>query len=969
MRREIQIVLGVIGLLLTTTFPGWATTYYFSSSGKDTRSAAQAQQPHTPWRSLAKLQEIMPTLQPGDSVLFRRGNIFYGRIRVTRSGQAGRPIVFGAYGTGAQPIIDGSVRLTGWQPTGVDKRWQTICGSCETVPALYRGASVLPLGRFPNRKANNGGYLTIRQGFGRNSFEGVGVPQKTSWVGAEAVVRSSRWTLDRTKISQQSGNRLTLAENTTYPIPAAFGFFIQNHPATLDLADEWSFEAERKRITWYTNLAYPNRQRLFAAYHPHTLDIRSRKHIQVRQLTFRRSRISNIYMWSAESITLSDIKSVQGAADGIQLNNCQQVTIVRSNFNQNANNGVVVKKGKNILIQDNTLTTNGTVAGMGASGNGSYNALVVTGDYIEVKRNKVTQTGYIGVDFRGSNISISNNEVSHFCTVKDDGAGIYTWAQVGERLVNRRVNNNVVLHGVGAGMGTNRPDEQLAEGIYLDDRTHNVEVDNNTVAYCKGSGIYVHNSRAVSLHHNTMFDNHTPLKMIANGKVGDPEMQIRRCQVHQNVLVGLDRQRPLVKLISVSDDVKHFATFDRNQYVHPFRPYGNIQVTQQLGTSNRTDRQFSLRSWKRFSEQDASSTLSPYYYRPFRVLKTRGVNPFENAGFDSTTAEWRVWARYGNASLQWHKAGHKGGGSLQVGFTSRTGRPDAKLLLSGHHGNLTVRTGVHYRLKLSMKSSKDDQPIKLILRRSGGDREELAPTHILHTHTEWKEYEFIFVANANSTSARLDVLMTEENGTIWMDEVSLKPVTVEFCRPQDSVRFVYNTEEKPTTTLLSVPRVGTDFRSYDKSAEIAPYQSLVLLRTDEATAMVADRKDESMSESDTEGVTRTGDTGQSSKEHRFQTNKDVITGLDNPASKEVSSLMVYPNPARHQATVSYLTEKPGVVQLVISDAQGRLMYEKNQTKAAGAQVTEIPVSQLPDGWYTVRVMTADRVFYVRLMVR
>ena len=986
-----QILAAATGLILMTVLPGWATTYYFSASGNDARSAAQAQHPNTPWRSLAKLEEIMPSLLPGDSVLFRRGDVFYGSIRVTKSGEAGRPILFAAYGSGAQPIIDGGVLLTNWRSTGVTNRWQTTCDTCQTIPALYQGQQVLPVGRFPNRGAANDGYLTIQQGNGRNRFTGTGI-SGASWVGAEAVIRSSRWTLDRSRVSQQSGNTLTLAENTTYSIPAAFGFFLQNHPATLDRVGEWCYEASRRRITWYTNLANPNRTRVFASFHPYVLDIRGKQHIHVNQLMFRRARISNLYLWGNNNIVLSGLRISQGAADGLQMNNCQRSTIARCTFDQNADNGLVVKNSEYITIRDNELTETGTIAGQGGSGNGSYSAIIVTGNRINVVRNTITQTGYVGVDFRGSNMKVNNNRISDFCTIKDDGAGIYTWASAGEQLVNRQVKDNIVLHGGGAERGTDHPEKILAEGIYLDDRTHNVEVAHNTVAYCGESGIYVHNSRDISLHHNTLFDNRVPVKMISNGEAGNQEMQIRRCQIRYNTLVSVDQAQPLIELVSKDEDVVRFATFNSNRYVHPFRPYGNFQVTQRLGSPERTDHHLSLRSWKRFSGQDAASTLSPRYYQNFRVLETRGANPFTNASFDSTITEWTSWARYGNADVKWHAAGHGDAGSVQVGFSSLTGQRDAKLLLSGHHANLTVRAGVHYRLQLSVKGSQDDQPVKLILRKSGGDRSELASTHTLYTHTDWKQYEFIFAATSSSTSARLDVQVTEDDGTIWIDQVSLQPVRVEYSQPRDSVRFVYNPDTQPLAATLSVPRVGTDFRSYTSSAEVPPYRSLVLLR-DETSIILANDEGRAAEPAEPQGATHSeerdpleaerssdevvrhssSEGGAAAEEPETVADpsrgEELITGLDEYEPFTDPVLQLYPNPTRRRVTLSYKTESAGMVRTVVSDAQGRIVYQSSQLMGQGTHTSAISVLKFPRGWYAVRVMTTDQVYQQRLIVQ
>ena len=55
------------------------------------------------------------TLQPGDSVLFRKGQTWREQLTVPSSGSSGNPITFGAYGSGDKPIISGSsLASSGW---------------------------------------------------------------------------------------------------------------------------------------------------------------------------------------------------------------------------------------------------------------------------------------------------------------------------------------------------------------------------------------------------------------------------------------------------------------------------------------------------------------------------------------------------------------------------------------------------------------------------------------------------------------------------------------------------------------------------------------------------------------------------------------------------------------------------------------------------------------------------------------
>ena len=107
--------------LMFTQFATKAINYYFSDvTGDDSRTASQAQNPATPWRTLTKLNSYFGSLAVGDSVLFKRGETFYGSITAGKSGTSGSPIVIGAYGTGANPIITGFQTVSSWVTVGVN---------------------------------------------------------------------------------------------------------------------------------------------------------------------------------------------------------------------------------------------------------------------------------------------------------------------------------------------------------------------------------------------------------------------------------------------------------------------------------------------------------------------------------------------------------------------------------------------------------------------------------------------------------------------------------------------------------------------------------------------------------------------------------------------------------------------------------------------------------------------------------
>ncbi len=82
-----------------------AQTLYFvsASQGKDN---SDGRSPSSAWASLDRVQK--ETLQAGDTVHFKSGDVFAGSLVVDESGKEGAPIRFTAYGEGDLPVIDGA---------------------------------------------------------------------------------------------------------------------------------------------------------------------------------------------------------------------------------------------------------------------------------------------------------------------------------------------------------------------------------------------------------------------------------------------------------------------------------------------------------------------------------------------------------------------------------------------------------------------------------------------------------------------------------------------------------------------------------------------------------------------------------------------------------------------------------------------------------------------------------------------
>jgi hypothetical protein len=86
----------------TWTDPALGTYFLDAAQGSDSNDGRS---PETAWQTLGKLNTV--SLAAGDVILFKAGSVFTGSFEVFNSGSPDRPIVFGAYGTGPKPRLQG----------------------------------------------------------------------------------------------------------------------------------------------------------------------------------------------------------------------------------------------------------------------------------------------------------------------------------------------------------------------------------------------------------------------------------------------------------------------------------------------------------------------------------------------------------------------------------------------------------------------------------------------------------------------------------------------------------------------------------------------------------------------------------------------------------------------------------------------------------------------------------------------
>ena len=579
------------------------TTYYVANSGNDSNGGRSAD---NPLQSLNKINSL--TLQPGDQVLFRRGDTFRGTLNVRQSGNAGQPIVIDAFGSGNKPVLAGSVAVSNWTNIG-NNTWQANVDLGSRTTGVYKNGTALPLGRYPNLDATNRGYLTVQSHSGKTqltSRDGLGA----NWTGGEVVVRATQWILDRAYINGQSGNTLNLTNNSGYDIADGFGFFIQNHPATLDQVGEWYYNPGNKTLRIYDG-SDPNGQTITATTNSEAVNLTNVSYVTLRNLQLTQALGTNLLINSGSNITISGIDVTNAGEDGVLIQGSGNTVLMENSLIEDANNnGFAMSVYQNFTFRGNSIRRIGLLPGRGKSGDGTYTGFQSASNANTlIENNVIDQIGYNAVNF-ANNTTIQRNRVSNFCVTKSDGGGLYVWNGNHQTMSGVRLLNNIVFNGIGTAEGTPGGSYSGANGIYLDDCTNNVEVTGNSVFNCKGLGIFLHGSSAVQVKNNTSFNNgEAQLSMTSIANSCSPNNNV----VQNNILVSRTTDQLVAKYESHLNDLNNYGQYSNNVYARPFDDSNKIRIVYG-NNGNLVGADKNLSDWQSWSGQDGGSLNSPVTY-------------------------------------------------------------------------------------------------------------------------------------------------------------------------------------------------------------------------------------------------------------------------------------------------------------------------------------------------------------------
>ena len=596
-KNKIQLLQKALFLLIFTSISiiGKSTVYYISNSGSDTNNGLSTT---TPWKTIDKVNAI--TFLAGDKILFQRGSTFTGSLIIKRSGISSNPITYSSYGTGENPIFNGISKITEWTSNGNNIWESTSAVSSLTTCNLVMIDNInTPMGRYPNSGATNGGYLQYQTHSGNTSITSSSLTATPNWTGAEAVIKTQHFSIDRSLISSQTAGTLNLKVSTVCTPTDNYGFFIENDIRTLDQQNEWYYNPTTKKLSIYS-INKPADVQITTTEKIITVNANN---IIIDGLTITGANSYGIFHWQHDAIlsnlTIQNCTIKLSGQDGINLW-CDKLKIDNNNIYDSNNKGIDISAATNVVLSNNHVENSGVLNGM-FQANGAFSAIQIGGNSntpILVQYNTIINSAHNGMTIGSDKTIVKNNFIDKFCTLIDDGAGVYG----GHNAV---VTGNIITNGIGNIDGTYGTFPIIAAGVYMDINSSDVEISNNSINKCSIYGIFSNvNSGNITIFGNTVFDCSEAQIRINYQQ----ELRSYGFNVHDNILISKKATQFTAYYNSVVNNIPIAGVFKSNCYARPLDDTKTIQASQPSEYGGKYLKTFN--DWKTFVSQEVGSSCS-----------------------------------------------------------------------------------------------------------------------------------------------------------------------------------------------------------------------------------------------------------------------------------------------------------------------------------------------------------------------
>lgn len=797
-----------------------AATYYVSPTGSDTNNGTSTS---TPWQTIARVNQLGTALQPGDRILFQRGGTYRGKLTINANGSASAYIEVGAYGTGAQPVISGSVPVTGWvQHSG--SIWRAPIA--QRPRHIYVNGALQTIARFPNT-----GWLRVDQGTSTSLTDAELTQPNGYWSGATAVIRTTNWSYDTAYVSAHANGVLTHTATGNNLASYNWGYFLRNKLELLDAPGEWYYDSAAGMLyLWCPGSINPGSALVEASVLDNGIYVAYQRH---------HIRIDGVHLKHQTGPSLRLAGSTQLEAMNCSITDTWQAIL--STGGQQSFHHLTIERtyATAVFLQDNGSTfANNTMhhvcmePGLGEN-NWGYIGLRINGMDMAVRDNVFTEVGYVAINAE-KNAVIERNIVRDCMKLLNDGGGIAF--DNGDGMIIR---NNIVqdLAGNWESSAPNfHASYSIAFGIYFGNISNkNVLVKHNTVSNCS-AGVYMDHTMVSTgnrVEDNVLFNNKIGLFISDfsnnNGPGATAPYHVPQFNdvYSGNVIYAINKDQLCMKQFHVyGANYVDYGTFTNNRF---FSPYNDRSIFLHNVFSG-TERWFTLERWIAERGESPTNTRSPLLLPDMETTAVLGGNLVPNGAFASNVNDWSGWPTSGTVT---HSTAQLDNGSLRANYTANNGSPWFYLK---HNTNVPVQQGSWYRMRFSIVSDMVGEVKAGFKGLSQATGPQMEGARFIPFDGNRRDIELYFQSSITDQGyCSFTNHFTE--GRYFLDNVELHRVNAVPVDPFQRQQLLVNDQAAPREFVLEGCWSDVDGNLHHGTVALEGFRSIVLVKEDDGVCL------------------------------------------------------------------------------------------------------------------------------------
>jgi len=655
MKKALVLVI-VASVMWISSAEVCAVNYYVDATGGDDNNNGRSDA--TAWKTISKVNSF--NFQPGDAILFKKGETWREQVTISSSGSEGNPIIYSSYGTGPKPVINLAETITGWT---VYSGNIYVANVDFDVYQVFLDDEFMILAHYPNNEYLRADEDTPSSERNYLIDYDLGL-SKSNVIGADIFLWGVVWKVDESRVIDYSGNKITFEGwthcCTNYNMKSGKKYYLANKLWMLDKAGEWYYDdSSNKLYVWMPDSSHPSSHKIEGSKYLYGFYVKNKENIVIDNFEIHNPVHSGVFLKNSNKFTVSNTDIINSGTmkyydfweetgNGIFVWNSESIFlgdgdgfILNNKIKNVIHTGIRTKQFAGLLIENNS------VENVGIIGSDSYSPKSGKGitDYVSgspnlvIKGNIIKDISYVGIRFNAKNTTIKNNYITDTMQVMNDGGGIYCGGKVtgGSIIIGNVITNT--------GKAGTRP------AIYLDDGNNNIQVLNNSCSFAT-IGIFIHNGQYDTICGNKLYNINKGILIKEDMILNEPGYIVGNV-IEDNTFFLLNEAQVVQKYGILGN--LNFGTFDYNTYSNL---YPEHLVRERYGENGQTiwDKYYDLNTWQTLYGQDQHSNFitqqgSPDPYDDSLFLVNTGPNTKQFAYSDY--AEGKSWTDIDGNAISW----------------------------------------------------------------------------------------------------------------------------------------------------------------------------------------------------------------------------------------------------------------------------------------------------------------------------